>query len=205
MRLYEYRYTAAFSHQAFPFRTRKNMTTIHTARLILRSFTAGDLAALTALHERPEVARWLGDGRIPPPAATVARLEYYRQAQPFPAAILAITVRDNPAAFLGTILLRPIPLSAGESGGEEFEIGWHLHPDHWGNGYATEAANALLARARDAGLSHVVAVTYPDNQRSQAVMRRLGMTKIGLSRRYYNTETLLFMRRFDMPAWFRMR
>lgn len=159
------------------------MTTIHTARLILRPFAADDLAALAALHERPEVARWLGDGCIPPPAA-----------------ILAITARDNPAAFLGTILLKPIPLSAGESGGEEFEVGWHLHPDHWGKGYATEAANALLARARDAGLSHVVAVTYPDNQRSQAVMRRLGMAKIGLSHRYYDTETLLFMRRFDVAA-----
>ena len=176
------------------------MTTIHTARLLLRPFAADDLAALTALHERPEVARWLGDGCIPPPAATAARLESYRLARPFPAAILAITARDNPAALLGTILLKPIPLSAGESGGEEFEIGWHLHPDYWGKGYATEAANALLARARDAGLSHVVAVTYPDNQRSQAVMRRLGMAKIGLSRRYYDTETLLFMRRFDVAA-----
>ena len=176
------------------------MTTIHTARLILRPFVADDLAALVALHECPEVARWLGDGRIPPPAATSARLETYRQARPFPATILAITARDNPAALLGTILLKPIPLSAGENGGEEFEIGWHLHPDHWGNGYATEAANALLARARDAGLSHVVAVTYPDNQRSQAVMRHLGMAKIGLSHRYYDTETLLFMRRFDVAA-----
>ena len=106
------------------------MTTIHTARLILRPFAADDLAALVALHECPEVARWLGDGRIPTPAATAARLESYRLARPFPAAILAITARDNPAALLGTILLKPIPLSAGESGGEEFEIGWHLHPDH---------------------------------------------------------------------------
>ena len=167
------------------------MTTIHTARLLLRPFAADDLAALTALHERTEVARWLGDGRIPPPAATSARLETYRQARPFPATILAITARDNPAALLGTILLKPIPLSAGESGGEEFEIG---------NGSATEAATALLARARDAGLPHVVAVTYPANQRSQAVMRRLGMEACGLTRRYYNTETLLFMRRFDAPA-----
>ena len=176
------------------------MTTIHTARLLLRPFAADDLAALTALHEHPEVARWLGDGRIPPPAATAARLETYRQARPFPATILAITARDNPAALLGTILLKPIPLSAGENGGEEFEIGWHLHPDHWGNGYATEAANALFARARDAGLPHIVAVTYPANQRSQAVTRRLGMEACGLTRRYYNTETLLFVRRFDAPA-----
>lgn len=111
---------------------------------------------------------------------------------PAPAAILAITPHDDPARLLGTILLKPVPLSQGEYGATEYEIGWHLHPAHWGNGYATEAAQAMLLRARMAKLRQVVAVTYPDNWRSQAVMQRLGMTKSGMTRRYYDTDTLLF-------------
>jgi RimJ/RimL family protein N-acetyltransferase len=57
------------------------------------------------------------------------------------------------------------------------EIGWSLHPDHWGNGYATEAG----AAARDHAFAHhdvdaLYSVILPENTRSQAVARRLGFT-----------------------------
>jgi RimJ/RimL family protein N-acetyltransferase len=39
----------------------------------------------------------------------------------------------------GTVILRPLPDGAGE-----IEIGWHVHPDRWGRGFATEAAAAVL-------------------------------------------------------------
>ena len=42
---------------------------------------------------------------------------------------------------VGTVPLKPLPDGAGE-----IEIGWHLHPDSWGRGFATETARALLAR-----------------------------------------------------------
>jgi RimJ/RimL family protein N-acetyltransferase len=59
------------------------------------------------------------------------------------------------------------------------EVGlfWALLPEHRGKGYATEAARAMLAYAFDElDLQRVVATTEHDNQRSIAVMRRLGMT-----------------------------
>src|SRR5204862_452292 len=57
------------------------------------------------------------------------------------------------------------------------EIGWRLAAEHWGRGYATEAARAAL----DFGfgrlaLGEVVSFTVPANRRSRAVMERLGMT-----------------------------
>jgi RimJ/RimL family protein N-acetyltransferase len=56
------------------------------------------------------------------------------------------------------------------------EIGWRLHPDSWGRGYATEAAEAALRFGFDvAGLSEIVAFTTTVNTRSQAVMERIGM------------------------------
>ena len=58
------------------------------------------------------------------------------------------------------------------------EIGlfWALFPDHWRNGYATEAAAAMVAYAFDQlRLRRIVATTENDNTRSIGVMRRLGM------------------------------
>jgi RimJ/RimL family protein N-acetyltransferase len=57
------------------------------------------------------------------------------------------------------------------------EIGWRLAAEHWGRGYATEAATAVVAYAFDQlGLEEVVSFTVPDNWRSRRVMERLGMT-----------------------------
>jgi ribosomal-protein-alanine N-acetyltransferase len=56
------------------------------------------------------------------------------------------------------------------------EIGWRLAAAHWGRGYATEAARAVLAHAWDVvGLDEVVSFTTAGNLRSRAVMSRLGM------------------------------
>ncbi len=57
------------------------------------------------------------------------------------------------------------------------EIGWRLARAAWGHGYATEAARAVLAFGFDAlDLPEILALTTVGNVRSQAVMRRLGMT-----------------------------
>ena len=56
------------------------------------------------------------------------------------------------------------------------EIGWRLAAAHWGRGYATEAARAVLAHAWDVvGLDEVVSFTTAGNDRSRAVMTRIGM------------------------------
>jgi RimJ/RimL family protein N-acetyltransferase len=56
------------------------------------------------------------------------------------------------------------------------EIGWRLAAAHWGHGYATEAARAVLAHAWAVlGLDEVVSFTTAGNTRSRAVMARLGM------------------------------
>jgi hypothetical protein len=59
-------------------------------------------------------------------------------------------------------------------------------------GATTEAAAAVLADAFDLGLPRAIAVTHPDNHASQAVCRRLGMTALGPTTRYYDTTFELF-------------
>jgi ribosomal-protein-alanine N-acetyltransferase len=57
------------------------------------------------------------------------------------------------------------------------EIGWRLTPEFWGQGYATEAANASLRYGfEQLTLKEIVAYTVPLNERSRAVMKRIGMT-----------------------------
>ena len=57
------------------------------------------------------------------------------------------------------------------------EVGWRLTPSAWGHGYATEAARRALAYGFETlGLREIVSFTTTTNQRSQSVMRRIGMT-----------------------------
>ncbi len=71
-------------------------------------------------------------------------------------------------------------------------MGWHLHPDAWGRGYATEAGGRLLDHAWSHDLDQVFAVTYPENTPSQAVCLRLGMTPLGMTDSYYDISCALF-------------
>jgi RimJ/RimL family protein N-acetyltransferase len=74
---------------------------------------------------------------------------------------------------LGFTGAQPWPRAWGPSG--EIEIGWRLGRAHWGKGYVTAAALTTLERVRAAGVSDVVAMVRPGNERSIAVTRRLGM------------------------------
>lgn len=56
------------------------------------------------------------------------------------------------------------------------EIGWRLATPYWGNGYATEAARALLRVGfKERGLDEIVSFAVFNNHRSLAVMERIGM------------------------------
>lgn len=105
--------------------------------------------------------------------------------------IWAITSRDSGELF-GNILLKPIPLSSGVEGEAPVEIGWHLHPDAQGAGYATESASAVMTDAANNGLRSVIAVTDPLNTASQRVCERLGMRPLGITEAYYDEHNLLF-------------
>jgi ribosomal-protein-alanine N-acetyltransferase len=58
------------------------------------------------------------------------------------------------------------------------DVGWRLAQEYWGNGYASEAAQAALAFGfEEKGLDEIVSYTVPANARSRRVMERLGMTR----------------------------
>ena len=64
-----------------------------------------------------------------------------------------------------------------EKFGKGTEVGWGLVREAWGKGYALEAARAAITDGFErVGLEAIVSMTAVTNERSQAVMRRLGMT-----------------------------
>ncbi|MBN9212100.1 MAG: hypothetical protein BGO45_14850 [Microbacterium sp. 71-36] len=171
-------------------------THLTTARLVLREWTRADddRAFLFDMYRRPEVRRYIGDGRTMTDATEVdALLDRWSSRGDGVLGVRAVTRADGER--LGAILLKPIPWSAGVGGdrADDIEIGWHFHPDAHGEGYATEAAAAMLALAHAAGISRVVAVTHPDNRASQAVAERIGMRAAGETDAYYDTTCALFV------------
>lgn len=162
-----------------------------TDRLTARDWSAGDAAAAYAIYGRDDVMRWLGPQPRRPVgslAEMTERIEVMAEraaARPdFGLWPLEITATGD---VVGAVLLQPLP------GSELVEIGWHLNPDHWGHGYATEAgrgAVTLAFGARD--LDRVVAVVEPANGPSLAVSRRLGMTHLGQTSQYFGLTLELF-------------
>jgi len=102
-------------------------------------------------------------------------------------AIVPLIHGAQPREPVGTVLLVPLADADGPSG--LVEVGWHLHPQHQGQGFATEAAKAILAVAAKAGIGQVLALTDLGNVPSQAVAARLGMCDEGITRRWFGLTT----------------
>jgi [ribosomal protein S5]-alanine N-acetyltransferase len=141
-----------------------------TERLVLRPVTARDYDALLAHWAAPGVRRFLFDG------ATLSAAEINQAIQDserdFAAAgygLWLIQEKDRPD-LVGTAGLRPLD----DLG---LEIFYSLAPRSWGQGYATEAARAVVEHALGPlGLPEVLAEVDQGNIASVAVVRRLGMT-----------------------------
>ena len=173
------------------------MTPVQTARLTLRPFTthADDLAFVFDMYSRMEVQRYLGRNPrvLTDPAEARALVGRWASLEDGALGVRAITTHRGDR--LGVLLLKRIPWSADAAAPgtpEDIEIGWHLHPDAWGSGYAAEAAAAVLPEAWAAGIPRIVAVTNPANAASQRVCRRIGMRALGPTDRYYDTTCELF-------------
>lgn len=174
------------------------MELLRTQRVLLRRWRTDDLDAFFDIYSRWEVMRWLG---TPPRRALASaaeardRFARWRELEaglPAPFGLWALVpLHASPAVPVGTTLLLPLRDADGPT--EDVEIGWHLHPTYQRQGLATEAARAVLDRARSAGLTRVLALTDPDNTASQAVARRLGMAGGDLTDRWFDTTTRQFV------------
>ncbi|MEU5302610.1 GNAT family N-acetyltransferase [Streptomyces noursei] len=149
------------------------MTELLTDRLTLRRWRAADLEPWAAMNADPEVREHLGDVLTREQSdASVAQFQAEFDQRGY--GWWAVEVRAT-GEFIGFAGLDRVDDGLPFTG---VEIGWRLARSAWGHGYATEAATAVLAYGFDTlGLPEILAVTTATNLRSQAVMRRIGMTR----------------------------
>lgn len=79
--------------------------------------------------------------------------------------------------FIGYVGLHEIGFDADFTPG--VEIGWRLAAEYHNQGYATEAAKAVLNLAKDAGIERLFSFTAKINAPSERVMQKIGMEKTG--------------------------
>ena len=145
---------------------------IETSRLRLREFVAEDWPAVLAYQSDPRYLRlyaWTARTEAEVQAfvagfvtsqALVPRLKYQ----------LAITLRE------GGRLIGNCGVRLAEPGGRSGDLGYEISPDHWGQGYATEAARAMLGVGfGELGLHRVWGECVPENAASRRVMEKVGM------------------------------
>ncbi|MFM8971606.1 MAG: GNAT family N-acetyltransferase [Actinomycetota bacterium] len=148
--------------------------TLHTDRLVMRRWRPDDLEPFAALNADPAVMEHFQ--RLMTPEDTVAfvgRIESEFEERGW--GLWAVEVEGGPP-FIGYVGLHAVPYETPFT--PAVEVGWRLAREHWGHGYATEAAvRAVRFGYEDAALPEVLSFTNPANERSWRVMERIGMVR----------------------------
>jgi RimJ/RimL family protein N-acetyltransferase len=148
---------------------------LETERLLLRPFVPDDFAALYAIQSRPDVVRWLYWGPRDEDEVRdvlekkIARTDLVHDGDSLS---FAVVLKESGEVIGESVLFL---LSTRHRQGE---IGFALHPDHQGHGYATETARLLLELAFERfGLHRVIGRIEPRNTGSARVLEKLGMRR----------------------------
>jgi RimJ/RimL family protein N-acetyltransferase len=147
---------------------------LETPRLRLRLFTAADWPAYAQMSADAEVMRYIGPGQAESAEdawRTMAAFLGHWALRGY--GMWALEHRDS-SALIGRVGYIDRP------GWPGFELGWLLAREHWGHGYAREAAAAALRHAFEVlQRDRVISLIRPGNQRSVAVAEAIGETLDG--------------------------
>jgi RimJ/RimL family protein N-acetyltransferase len=152
---------------------------IETPRLLLRDFKASDLDAVHAYASLEDVTRYMiwGPNTLAQSREAIEGFLEDQRRKPRIAFDLAVTLKPKRAVIGG------VGISLIDRANRTGDIGYVLHPDYWGFGFAEEAARALLdAGFHHLGLRRIVASCDQRNKASARVMERLGMRREGAFR-----------------------
>lgn len=145
---------------------------ITTARLILREFTLDDWPEVLAYHSDLRYQRYYPDiDRTPEEAQAFVKMFLDQQAeQPRRKFQLAVTLKEE-QTMIGNCGIRMDVHKTHQA-----DIGYELSPDHWGKGYATEIAQAVVNFGFTIlHLHRIWAQCVAHNQGSVRVLEKLGM------------------------------
>lgn len=142
---------------------------LHTERLSLRPFRKEDGAAMYELNDDPEVLQYTGDTQFADTAATESFLENYSQYEEYGVGRMIVILKATDE-ILGWCGLKYHPEE------DEYDIGYRFYKRHWGKGYATESAKAIMADGfARIGMKQIVGRARVENTASINVFDKLGM------------------------------
>jgi RimJ/RimL family protein N-acetyltransferase len=147
-----------------------------TERLLLERWAPEHAPGLAQVNARPEVMRYLNGGlalsRRESDAVSERVAEHWADHG---FGLWAVILRESGRVVGFAGICHPLWLPQHA---HEVEVGWRLHPDVWGQGYATDAGRqGLRFGFGDRGLREIMALVHPENHRSAAVARRIGMAR----------------------------
>ncbi|MEO8698639.1 MAG: GNAT family N-acetyltransferase [Kofleriaceae bacterium] len=157
-------------------------------RLALRPLVDDDAPAIAAGAGDGRVARYLIQVPTPYPVALARRWlrgrnEWWGAGK---GVTLAIALRSAPRDLLGTISLRRFVRD------RRAELGYWLAADAWGQGYATEAAQAIVNFGfRECSLARIYAQVLAGNVGSMRVLEKVGMVNEGVRRQHVRKDRRL--------------
>jgi aminoglycoside 6'-N-acetyltransferase len=162
-------------------------TTLTTARLVIRRFTLDDVQAFAAYRSDPDVARyqsWQAPYSEQAARRFIESLQTAEPDEPGEWFQFALARRDDPGTLIGDLALGSI------DDGRQAEIGFTLAPAYQGEGYATEAVEALLDHLFTARSKHRVQASCDDRNTSSArLLERVGFRLEGhLVESYWDGE-----------------
>jgi len=146
---------------------------LQSDRLEFRTYTDEDFHFLWSLLSDPEMIRYIGKGQTRDRNEALEFLYWiYRSYQETPQGGLLLLIRKKDGRRIGHAGL----VAQTIEGVKELEVGYWVAKDFWGQGYATEAAEAL----RDYGLQklgrkRLIALIQPANKASRKVAEHIGM------------------------------
>lgn len=145
-----------------------------TDRLSVRPARATDAPAVFAYRSMPDVGRWMT--ALPDDPAEFDR--------GFAEQLEVRLVVEREGEIVGDLTLRVCDAwsqseATARARGTQAELGWCLHPDHHGQGLATEAVRVLLDVSFELGLRRVEAACFAENLASRRVMEKVGLRQEG--------------------------
>ena len=148
---------------------------VRTERLSLRPATPDDVEATWPHRGHPDANRWITRAPL--------SLEQHRREFGTEESLAKTILIELDGEVIGDLMCSIEDAWAQaevreRAVGLQAELGWVLHPDHAGRGYATEAVRELMRICfEDLGLRRVVALCFADNVSSWRLMERLGMRR----------------------------
>ena len=148
---------------------------LHTDRLVLRPAATGDADATWQFRRREDVSRWLTRASATP--------DEHRTWFEAPDNLAQTLVIERSGTVIGDLMVKIEDAWAQAEIAErarniQAELGWVLHPEHAGHGFATEAIRELLRLCfKDLGLRRVTATCFAANDASWRLMERVGMRR----------------------------